>query len=84
MQTLITFLTALLLLTPLSALYGADLYVSSDGRADNPGTREKPLPTLEAARDAARNTPGTKSIFVRGGNLAVEVCVDRFELESCR
>ena len=67
MQPLITFLTALLLLTPLSALYGVDLYVAADGRADNPGTKEKPLPTLEAARDAARNTPGTKTIFVRGG-----------------
>ena len=67
MQPFITFLTALLLLTRLSALYGADLYVATDGRADNPGTKEKPLPTLEAARDAARNMPGTKTIFVRGG-----------------
>ena len=67
MQTLITLFTALLLLTPLSALCGAEIYVAADGRDENPGTKEKPLATLEAARDAARNLPGTKTIFVRGG-----------------
>lgn len=32
----------------------ADLYVGTDGRDDRPGTREQPLASLEAARDAAR------------------------------
>ena len=32
------------------AAAGAELYVAPDGKAGNPGTKEKPFATLEAAR----------------------------------
>ena len=36
------------------ASQGAEFYVAPGGKDGNPGTREQPLATLEAARDAAR------------------------------
>ena len=50
----------------------ADLFVAPDGRDDQPGTREQPLKTLEAARNAARKLPGGETIFVRGGLYPLE------------
>ncbi len=60
-------LALLFLLGPLPAIRAADLFVAPDGRNDNPGTKDKPLQTLDAARDAARKLSGAKTIFVRGG-----------------
>ncbi|MCL4193081.1 MAG: hypothetical protein KJZ87_15200 [Thermoguttaceae bacterium] len=34
--------------------HAADFFVAPGGRDDQPGTREQPLATLAAARDAAR------------------------------
>ena len=50
----------------------ADLFVAPDGRDDQPGTREQPLKTLEAARNAARNLPGGETSYVRGGLYPLE------------
>ena len=71
MKTLTSFIFALLL-TPLAAINAADLFVAPDGRDDNPGTKEQPLKSLEAARDAARKLPDAKTIFVRGGRYELE------------
>ena len=63
---------AVLLLAPLAALNATELFVSPAGLDDNPGTREQPLQTLAAARDAARKVPGGKTIYVRGGRYELE------------
>lgn len=52
-----------ILLTGLSA-GAAEFYVAPDGKDGNPGTKEKPFATLEAARDAAKR--GDR-IILRGG-----------------
>lgn len=57
------------------AAAGSELYVAVDGADANPGTREKPLATLEGARDAIRAMKkkagglpaGGVTVFVRGG-----------------
>ena len=48
----------------------AEWYVSPEGSDAQPGTRQKPFLTLEAARDAARKTGGDKTIYLRGGRYA--------------
>ncbi|MEA3368066.1 MAG: right-handed parallel beta-helix repeat-containing protein, partial [Planctomycetota bacterium] len=48
------FLTLMPVLLLAAPLFAADVYVSPAGDDANPGTREKPLATLDAARDAAR------------------------------
>jgi len=63
---------AILLLAPLAAMNAAELFVAPDGRDDHPGTREQPLQTLAAARNAARKLPDGKTIFVRGGRYELE------------
>jgi hypothetical protein len=51
--------------------FGAELYVSPQGNDNNPGTKEKPLLTLEGARDRIRVMPtrpdGGVSVLLRGG-----------------
>jgi parallel beta-helix repeat protein len=54
--------------------FGAELYVSPEGNDKNPGSKEKPLLTLEGARDlirAARKRnavpAGGVTVFLRGG-----------------
>ncbi len=46
--------TGLLAILPCAAVQ-ARLYVSPDGNDDNPGTRDRPLHTLQGARDRVRN-----------------------------
>ncbi len=55
--------------------FAAALYVSPEGRDDNPGTRAKPFATLERARDEVRHLrqsgkppKGTLTIWLRGGD----------------
>lgn len=49
--------------------HGAVLHVSVDGHDDSPGTAERPLATLTAARDAARQAgPGPHEIRVHPGD----------------
>lgn len=45
---------AIVLFALVGAATAGEFYVASDGKDGNPGTKEQPLATLEAARDAAR------------------------------
>ncbi|MCF0074705.1 PDZ domain-containing protein [Dyadobacter sp. CY261] len=45
----------------------AELYVARNGDDRNPGSKEKPLATLEAARNKVRAMRGAVVILVRGG-----------------
>ncbi len=69
MKKLLAMMTGILL-TGLSAR-AAEFYVAPDGKDGNPGTKEKPFATVEAARDAVRkiNAKMTEDIVVvlRGG-----------------
>jgi hypothetical protein len=38
-----------------AVLYGDEFHVAATGKDTRPGTKEQPLATLDAARDAARN-----------------------------
>src|SRR5262245_19834489 len=55
----------------------ADLFVAPNGRDDNPGTAEKPLATLAAARDAIRRMKARSdlrtgaTVLVRGGTYVL-------------
>nr|WP_295922758.1 right-handed parallel beta-helix repeat-containing protein [uncultured Dyadobacter sp.] len=50
-----------------TAAFSADLYVSRAGSDRNPGTREKPLATVDAARNKVRDMRGQVTVYVRGG-----------------
>ena len=52
----------------------SQIYVSTKGSDSNPGTIQRPVQTLEAARDRAR-TSGTKEIWIRGGRYTVDKTV---------
>ena len=54
---------AVLLLFPLS-LMAAEIHVAPDGNDANPGTRDAPLQSLAAARDAARRFAGKEAVTV--------------------
>ena len=62
-----------------------ELYVATDGRDTNPGTKEKPLRSLEAARDAVRRLKKTAipdggfTVWLRGG---IYYRTDTFELTA--
>lgn len=47
--------------------FAAEIYVAGNGSDRNPGSREKPLATLDAARNKVRGMRGTVSVLVRGG-----------------
>jgi hypothetical protein len=55
----------------------ADLFIAPNGRDDNPGTAEKPLATLAAARDAIRRLKAKgglrtgATVLVRGGTYTL-------------
>ena len=49
-------LLSALMLAPLAAMSGAELYVAPTGNDSNPGTKSQPFATLERARDAVRTT----------------------------
>ena len=70
--------TAVLTTVAMAALWlagaaaGAEFYVAPDGRDANPGTKEEPFATVEAARDAVRKVTaaGLKEnvkVWLRGG-----------------
>jgi hypothetical protein len=59
---------------------GAEFYVAPGGKDGNPGTREQPLRTLEAARDAARKAEaGPHRIVVMPGEFFL---AKTFELDA--
>jgi len=76
MKPLLFFLTLLALALPAGA---AELFVSPTGSDTNPGTKTKPLATLEAARDRLR-ARGTgkntitlrRGTYLRTGSLALD------------
>jgi hypothetical protein len=47
--------------------FSAEIYVSKTGNNKNPGTKEKPLATLEAAREKIRSIHEPVNVFVRAG-----------------
>ena len=55
------YLTAFLFILFVSASFGgqADVYVSASGNDSNPGTKDKPVASLTAARDLVRNYKST-------------------------
>lgn len=64
-------LVAMMLAAAVGAHAGT-LYVSPDGRAGAPGTIDRPLPSIAAARDAIRaarraGTAGPETVLLRGG-----------------
>ncbi|MHB8897901.1 MAG: PDZ domain-containing protein [Thermoguttaceae bacterium] len=55
------------------ALPAAEIYVSPDGVDANPGTRERPLATIAAARDAVRSLAGEPvTVWLGGGTYYLE------------
>ena len=42
--------------------YAQDIYVTTDGNDNNSGSKEKPVATLEAARDLIRQYKATKDL----------------------
>ena len=53
------------------ALHAAELFVSPTGRDDNPGTKARPLASLEAARDRLRAlAPAPRVLVLRAGTYA--------------
>ncbi len=70
---------AMLVIIATSA-HGATLVVSPNGDDKNPGTHERPLKTLVAAREAARKTEGgPHRIIVMAGEYFL---TETFELDS--
>ena len=67
MKTAFIFLAASVVLAWSWFPHGPELYVSPAGSDANPGTKKQPFLTLEAARNAARQLPGEKTIFIREG-----------------
>lgn len=57
----------LMLALSCTAAFSTDLYIARTGNDRNPGTREKPLATIEAARNKVRGLRGRVTVFVRGG-----------------
>ena len=55
----------------LNSAYAHEFYVSGKGNDSNPGTKDKPFATLEAARDAVRKLPRPLkekiTVWIRGG-----------------
>ncbi|WP_019942928.1 PDZ domain-containing protein [Dyadobacter beijingensis] len=62
-------------ISPLAALivlciqtaWAADLYVARNGSDRNPGSKEKPLATIDAARSKVRGMRGKVTVWVRSG-----------------
>jgi hypothetical protein len=60
-----------------SAVYGAEFYVSAIGKDGNPGNKERSFATLEAARDAIRALPATAkakgvTVWVQEGSYSLD------------
>lgn len=73
MHKLLTMTTGIMLMC--ASAWATDFYVAPDGKDGNPGTKEKPFATVEAARDAVRkiNAKMTEDIMVylRGGEYVL-------------
>ncbi len=72
MKHLLTFVV--LLLAPFATLTAAEFHIAPNGKDTNPGTRDQPFATLEAARDAVRGLNAAKkdlsegvTVWIRGG-----------------
>jgi parallel beta-helix repeat protein len=57
-----------------ASAFSSDFYIATDGNDANPGTKQKPFRTLEAARNAVRTCKNSKNsdvngvtVWVRGG-----------------
>jgi len=50
-----------------TSLMAADIYIAPNGNDRNPGSREKPLATIDAAREKIRRMRGEVTVFLRGG-----------------
>ena len=50
-----------------TSLFAADIYVARNGNDRNAGSLEKPLATIEAARNKVRATRGAVTVFLRDG-----------------
>ncbi len=59
-----TYLIAnlILLICLLQGIYAQDIYVAVGGNNSHPGTKEKPVATLEAARDLIRQYKATHDL----------------------
>jgi hypothetical protein len=77
------FLSIILLIRMTSSMTAAEYVVALTGDDSNPGTREKPLQTLEAARDKIRSNPlkgeVPLTVYIRGGRYHLE---KTFKLET--
>jgi hypothetical protein len=78
MQRLTGALTAVLVLC--NVLYARDYYVSPSGDDHNPGSLEKPLATIEGARDAIRALPSPQRandihVYFRAGTYQLKETV---------
>ena len=64
MKKLLTTTTGMMLMC--MSAWATGFYVAPDGKDGNPGTKEKPFATVEAARDAVRkiNAKMTEDIVV--------------------
>ena len=51
-----------------ATMFAAEYYVATDGRDDQPGTKEQPFATVQRAQQAA--APGD-TVFIRGGTYAM-------------
>ncbi|MEI2723937.1 MAG: right-handed parallel beta-helix repeat-containing protein [Verrucomicrobiota bacterium] len=67
-----------LALCPWAELWARDVYVSPKGSDTNPGTKAKPVATLEAARDLVRKQKATQPL-PRGG-LTVWIAAGQYHL----
>lgn len=81
----------LLLFTAPSIGLGLELFVSPQGRDDQPGTKEQPLATLHAARDRIRqarevasddSAPEAVQVWLRGGVYELSSPFELTELDS--
>jgi len=78
MSVFVVLCIALLLVMCVSS-FAAQFHVAPDGDDDNPGTREKPFATPEAARDAIRRLKRRKGASALRGGATVYLCGGIYE-----
>lgn len=60
--------------------YAQNIYVSNDGNNNSPGTKEKPVATLEAARDLIRKYKSINNL-PKGG---ITVCIGKSQYDQTK